>query len=259
MVIHQDIVGIWNFRDEDEILRRPSFKNAVLLLVQDLADANGPSPGSDTTKNLGSIKAALDVATPLSGPLAPVVASVGLSVMFAKWLSDMYNSTPGVLRCLMGYIVDITIVLEVLFWFKVAQPRLPSLCEDDIKAAFGLYEGSAEHLEVHRQIRRYVDNMTLLDQVNSEDKTHVEVERLIDSHRRVLIDTIFADAKRETKPTTPGDLNYLPPPETQSRLVASVPANQPRQEHTDSGSEGSRSTPGKKSKWFRLPKIFSKK
>jgi hypothetical protein len=45
------------------------------------------------TKNLGSIKAALDVATPLSGPLAPVVASVGLSVMFAKWLSDMYNST----------------------------------------------------------------------------------------------------------------------------------------------------------------------
>jgi hypothetical protein len=32
----------------------------------------------------------------------------------------------------MGYIVDITIVLEILFWFKVAQPRLPlaSLCED---------------------------------------------------------------------------------------------------------------------------------
>jgi hypothetical protein len=45
------------------------------------------------TKNLESIKATLDVATPISGPLAPVVASVGLSVMFAKWLSDMYNST----------------------------------------------------------------------------------------------------------------------------------------------------------------------
>jgi hypothetical protein len=115
----------------------------------------------------------------------------------------------------MGYIVDITIVLEVLFWLKVAQPRLPSLCEDDIIAAFGLYQGSAEHLEVHRQIRRYVDNMTLLDQVNSEDKTHVEVERLINSHRRVLIDTIFADD--------------LQPPETRSRSVANAPANQPRQ------------------------------
>jgi hypothetical protein len=131
----------------------------------------------------------------------------------------------------MGYIVDITIVLEVLFWFKVAQPRLPSLCEDDIIAAFGLYQGSEEHLEVHRHIRRYVDNMTLLDQVNSEDKTHDEVERLINSHRRVLIDTIFADAKGGTKPSTPspGELNYLQPPETQSHSVASVPANQPRQ------------------------------
>ena len=63
-VIHHDIVGIWNFRDDDEvsfshpfgnffsnliqILRRPSFKNAVLLLVQDLSDPNGPGQGTNT-------------------------------------------------------------------------------------------------------------------------------------------------------------------------------------------------------------------
>lgn len=94
-----------------QILTRPSFQNAVLLLVQDLADPNGPSAGSDvyahifpstlvgiahmhrSTKNLDSINSALSVVTPISGPLAPVVASVGLSVMFAKWLSDMYAST----------------------------------------------------------------------------------------------------------------------------------------------------------------------
>ncbi len=141
--------------------------------------------------------------------------------MFAKWLSDMYHSTygtcstlplavrfktlsnsPGVLRCLMGYIVDITIMLEALFWLKVAQPWLPTLCEGDIIAAFGLYQGFAEHLEVHRQIRGYVDNMTLINQVNPEDKTHLEVERLINSYRRVLLDTILSDAthaRRETE------------------------------------------------------------
>ena len=98
------------FSSLTQILRRPSFMNVVLLLVQDLADPNGLSPGSATyvssfvsdvfiahmylsVKNLEAIKAALDVATPLSGPLAPVIASVGLSVMFGKWLSDMYNST----------------------------------------------------------------------------------------------------------------------------------------------------------------------
>ena len=46
-----------------------------------------------SVKNLEAIKAALDVSTPMFGPLAPVVASVGLSVMFGKWLSDTYNST----------------------------------------------------------------------------------------------------------------------------------------------------------------------
>jgi hypothetical protein len=99
----------------------------------------------------------------------------------------------------MGYIVDVTIVLEVLFWFKVAQPRHPSLCEEDIIAAFGLYQGSPEHLQVHQQIRAYVDGMTLLDQANPQDHTHVEVERLINSLRRALIDTIFLDAKSAPK------------------------------------------------------------
>jgi hypothetical protein len=95
----------------------------------------------------------------------------------------------------MGYIVDLTIVLEVLFWLKVAQPRHKSICEDDIKAAFGLYQGSPEHLEVHQQIRSYVKGMTLIDQLNPQDNTHDEIERLINSHRRVVIDTIFSDAK----------------------------------------------------------------
>ncbi len=75
---------------------------------------NGPNAGSDAyahvfsshigrhgthgsfilaKKNLDAIISALNVVTPISGPLAPVVASVGLSVMFAKWLSDMYTST----------------------------------------------------------------------------------------------------------------------------------------------------------------------
>src|ERR1700721_1292803 len=78
---------------------------------------------------------------------------------------------PGVLRCLMGYIVDLTIVLEVLFWFKVAQPRHKSICEEDITAAFGLYQGSPEHLKVHQQIRSYVDDMTPIDQANPQDNT----------------------------------------------------------------------------------------
>ncbi|KIM44169.1 hypothetical protein M413DRAFT_443207 [Hebeloma cylindrosporum] len=243
-VIHQDIVGIWNFRDDEEILHRPSFMNVVLLLVQDLADPSGSSPGSDTIKNLEAIKAALGVATPISGPLAPLVASVGLSMMFAKWLSDMYNSTPGVLRCLMGYIVDITIVLEVLFWLKIAQPQRPSICEEDLIAAFNHYQGSVGHLEVHQQIRRYVDNMTLIDHINPNDNTHVEVERLINSHRRILVDTLTPGTKSDATPTAVSPPQNSPTPKTQPSSIPVVPTSKHEERGTDSHSEGS--TPSKK-------------
>lgn len=115
----------------------------------------------------------------------------------------------------MGYIIDVTIVLEVLFWLKIGQPRLPSLSEDDIIAAFGMYQGTSSHLEVHSEIRKYVDNMTLLDHVKPDDKTHLEVERLINEHRRVLVDTIFADARRQPEPPQPPP----PPPPSTSRVA----------------------------------------
>jgi hypothetical protein len=47
-----------------------------------------------------SIKAALDVVTPISGPLSPVTATTSLSVTFVKWLSDMYHSTYASTFCL---------------------------------------------------------------------------------------------------------------------------------------------------------------
>jgi len=126
----------------------------------------------------------------------------------------------------MGYIVDITIVLEVLFWLKMAQPQLPSLCEDDVVAAFEYYHRSTGHFEVHQQIRRYVDNMTLIDHINPEDNTHLKVERLINSHRRRLIDTITAGTKSDFTPTAappPQNLNVSQTPETQPNSVPSAP------------------------------------
>jgi hypothetical protein len=46
-----------------------------------------------STANLETIRAALDVVTPIAGPAAPIVASIGLSVMFGKWLFGLYNNT----------------------------------------------------------------------------------------------------------------------------------------------------------------------
>jgi hypothetical protein len=89
----------------------------------------------------------------------------------------------------MGYIVDLTIVLEGLFWLKVAQPRNRSVSEVDVEAAFDLYNRSEERVKVHREIRGYVDGMSLFDHAHP-DNAHDEVQRLIKSHR---LDFIGAD------------------------------------------------------------------
>ena len=111
----------------------------------------------------------------------------------------------------MGYIVDVTIVLEILFWLKVHQPRTPHapVLEGDIDAAVGLYRRSNQHLAVHNEIRKYVDGMTLLDHANPQDSTHVEVERLIYAHRQILIDMTSPIAAQESEELVPV---VLPPP-----------------------------------------------
>ncbi|TDL20159.1 hypothetical protein BD410DRAFT_791245 [Rickenella mellea] len=158
----------------------------ILELVQDLADPDASNPNSGFSEKLTTIKASLDVVTPLAGPIAPAVAGIGLSVMFVNWLFGVYTNTPGTLRSLMGYIVDLTIVLETLFWLKAAQPNNPAVSSDDVEAAFSLYNSSEERVKVHREIRSYVDNMSLLDHAHP-DNAHDEVLRLIKAHRRDLI------------------------------------------------------------------------
>ncbi|TDL13542.1 hypothetical protein BD410DRAFT_903273 [Rickenella mellea] len=185
-IIHKDIVKIWNFSDPDKILEDNVVKAMILELVQDLADPDASNPNSGFSEKLTTIKASLDVATPLSGPIAPVIAGVGLSVMFVNWLFGVYTNTPGTLRSLMGYIVDLTIVLETLFWLKAAQPKNPAVSSDDVEAAFSSYNSSEERVKVHREIRSYVDNMSLLDHAHP-DNAHDEVLRLIKAHRRDLI------------------------------------------------------------------------
>ncbi len=46
-IIHKDIINTWNLRDDDQILHSPFFKNAILPVIQDLADPSGASPGSE--------------------------------------------------------------------------------------------------------------------------------------------------------------------------------------------------------------------
>ena len=86
----------------------------------------------------------------------------------------------------MGYIVDITIILEGLFWIKLAQPKHPQITGDDVEASFNLYKQSEQQIQVHREIRSFVDRMNFIDAMHP-DESHLEVVRLIKAHRRDFI------------------------------------------------------------------------
>src|SRR5262245_15479870 len=110
----------------------------------------------------------------------------------------------------MGYIVDLTIVLEAMFWLKFAQPLNPTLSQDDIDAAFNLYDGADEQIQVHREIRSYVDRMTLIDHAHP-DNAHVEVERLIRAHRRNLISGSKFEPSTRRPPAETGTTTVVEP------------------------------------------------
>ncbi|TDL18413.1 hypothetical protein BD410DRAFT_900864 [Rickenella mellea] len=163
-LIHKDIVKIWNFSDPGMILEDGDLKFMTLGLVQNLAN-----PGTTN---------------PDSGYL--LAEGINFSRKLGDWYSGVYTNTPSTLRRLMGYIVDVTIVLEQLFWDKAAQPQKSTVSADDVEKVFGLYADSKEFVEqVHGEIQSYVDSMNLID-TSHPDSTHEEVERLIRAHRRNL-------------------------------------------------------------------------
>lgn len=90
----------------------------------------------------------------------------------------MYDTrSPEVLRCLMGYIVDLTLVMDQLFLntLPIKPPR--HLMQEHIQMALENYE-STEAQAVHRQIREYVNNATFAQTLRANNAQQ-KVEQLI--------------------------------------------------------------------------------
>lgn len=87
----------------------------------------------------------------------------------------------------MGYVIDLTMTLETLFWIKFSPTNQIQVTDDDTDAAFNSYGHSKERVDIHREIRKFVDQTNLVDRMRP-DKTHDEVKRIIEAYRRDFID-----------------------------------------------------------------------
>jgi hypothetical protein len=102
--------------------------------------------------------------------------------MSSPELIDLHAAhSPEVLRCLMGYIVDLTLVMDQLFLntLPLKPPRL--LTEEQIDAALEDYKNS-EAVNVHRAIREYVNKATFGEILRANNAQQKVIE-LIKQHQ----------------------------------------------------------------------------
>ncbi|KDQ56951.1 hypothetical protein JAAARDRAFT_47669 [Jaapia argillacea MUCL 33604] len=178
--LHSDIVAVWNFSDVGPYLETMAFKANVSKVVQDLADPEIPNPNDalmDVTSKVASVMGAV---TTFAHPGAVVVAPVVVGVLFAKWVYGVYKVTPSIVRCLMGYIVDLTIVMQRLFLLINPADSAP-LTQVIVDSTLEGYDKSREKMEVHNQIREFVRDASIFRGMG-KDRVFEQVVTLINKH-----------------------------------------------------------------------------
>jgi len=178
-ILHRDITFSWNFNDPDNLLSGEDFRNRLMTLAQLVTPDTSQLPS--WFPNPDQIKSVMGVASALTSVAAPAIAAIGLSAMFIKWITGVYRKTPEVLRCLMGYIVNLTLVMDQLFLniLPLKPPR--RLTAEHIDAALEDYK-NLEAVNVHRAIREYVNQATFGEIVQANNAEQKVIE-LINQHR----------------------------------------------------------------------------
>ncbi|KAF7419488.1 hypothetical protein PC9H_002079 [Pleurotus ostreatus] len=154
-VIHRDVIAVWNFQDPNKHLNSIKFQELMSQIVDDLAERNMLDPNKTLVGGITLVGTIAGIIGGLSGPAAPIVIPIVATVVFAKWVYDVYKQSAPVLRCLMGYIVDLTIIMQILFMLTRGDPRPVS--NRMIKLATKTYAESPAKIHIHNQIQDYVE------------------------------------------------------------------------------------------------------
>ncbi|KAJ7110560.1 hypothetical protein C8R44DRAFT_800225 [Mycena epipterygia] len=175
VAVHEEITRGWNFNDADDLLNTPEFKAQIEILAQVV------TPDDEEAKswfeNLEQIQTLVGLGTTIAAAAGPAIAGIGLSAVFIKWIANVYKRTPKALRFFMGYVVDLTLVMDQFFLVALAFKRPRPLTQVDIDMALESYKASYA-AKVHREIRKYANKVTFA-QILQLNKAEEKVKELI--------------------------------------------------------------------------------
>ncbi|KAI0317454.1 hypothetical protein OF83DRAFT_1083579 [Amylostereum chailletii] len=95
----------------------------------------------------------------------------------ASNINDYISKTS--LRCLMGFIVDLTLTMDTVFWLTQQDPDEP-LTVKSLNTALKMYNGRKR--AIHTSIRTWVEGLGSLERLQP-DHAITRIERLIEEHR----------------------------------------------------------------------------
>ncbi|KAJ7714642.1 hypothetical protein B0H16DRAFT_1618029, partial [Mycena metata] len=148
--VHNDMTASWNFYDPED-----DFTDKIKKLAQFVTPSTSDAKSWFSNDKLQPLLGVASGLGPASVVAVPAVAGIVLSLAFVSFITKALHQTPETLRCFMGYIIDLILVLEQLF--RVTLSKAPSsLTNKDIDMAFENYKNSGLGM-VHRRIREFVE------------------------------------------------------------------------------------------------------
>jgi len=160
-IIHVDIIEIWNLNDKTSSLLSIEFMESMSHVVKDLAGLDGG--GSVRTVSLDP-------------------GGSGESDRFAEWVYDIYRGSEDNVRCVMGYIVDLTVILDGVF--RVAANNVRA---DDVQSVLDRHVKSGRRDRIHRDIRSFVTNTQAVAIRFAVPQKDLVLERIIDLIRQYCV------------------------------------------------------------------------
>jgi len=158
-IIHVDLVEIWNLNDKTEYLSSDGFKAKMSHLVRDLG-------GYDRV---------------ISGPY-PSVTEVG----FADWVHGVYRGSEENVRCIMGYIIHLAIILDAIF-----STISGDISPENVQLVIDCHVRSGTKDRIHREIRGFVTEA--FDMGFSARKQDLILERIIALIQGFCVPDMVAD------------------------------------------------------------------
>ncbi|KAF8326439.1 hypothetical protein F5887DRAFT_225940 [Amanita rubescens] len=137
--IHKDIITIWNFRDLHEFLLSDAFRRRVMVIVEDLKDTN-------TMQSNVTVESAL----------------AGLSKL---WTNAIYKNGPEHIRCFMGYVVDLTLILQAMFQVSLQDQYEGTVTVHHVDEILYEFHSSEKKKNIHHAIRTFAQHSRAEDDV----------------------------------------------------------------------------------------------